>query len=312
MRLEIQTNRTPIIAGDVIGLVIHTDFFDLYNTSYSLDLVPGGRRLASLGPINPHFDWTVDAIGQLQVVATARILGFTTKSEISGPFVVLPAAPHVTAPQQNELLAAGSSYTFRWTQNRPLPNTYRIFFSVDGGDHFEQLGNEVPGTDLQASRHIPGTPTDDGRVRVEALFAGEPPVSFGDFPVRTTASPVIKVSSPAPHTIWRIGDAETISWVASGQVTSFKISLSRGSGHPFTTIFSDVDGATRHVLLGRTAGFGELQGPRRSPGAARLGLGRQQRVLRDQAAALAGSPLDATCETTTPERTGRPALSASV
>jgi hypothetical protein len=44
-----------------------------------------------------------------------------------------------------------------------------------------------------------------------------------------------------------MGDAATISWDAHGQISSFRIHLSRDSGHSWTTIFPNVGGSERQI-----------------------------------------------------------------
>ncbi len=252
MRIEIQTNRTPIIAGDEIGIVIHPSGVDYLTMWYSLELLAPPRTLAGvIGPFNPHYDWTVDAIGNGLVVKAIAHAGFglVSTSALSNPFTVIPDAPKVSAPVSDELMSAGSAYTFRWDINPPHPDTNRVLFSTDGGGHFQQLGADVPGNAHSASRHVPSTPTDQGRVRVEGIFAGFPPSFFDGVNVRTTASPVVRVSRPGAGTIWHLGDEATIAWDAHGEVSHFVVRFSRDGGHSWTTLSSNVDGAERQISV---------------------------------------------------------------
>jgi hypothetical protein len=248
VRIEIQTNVTPITAGDEIGIVIHTDGWDWTNMWYSLHLGP--RTLASaISPINPHFDWTVDAAGTAIVIrATAHgAFGLITNSVFTDPFTIFPDPPKVTAPDDQELLSADSDYTFRWEQNPPQPTSYRVLFSADGGADFDQLGQTVPGGSRSASRRVPATPTDDGQVRVEGVFPGFQPSFRAATEVRTTSSPVVRVTRPAAHAVWHMGDEATIVWEAGGQIDHFKVQLSRDGGHIWSTLVANVAGSERQV-----------------------------------------------------------------
>jgi hypothetical protein len=249
MRIEIQTNTTPIIVGDEIGIVIHPDGWDWTNMWYSLHLGP--RTLATLSPFNPHYDWTVDAFGTAIVIrATAHgAFGLTKSSVFTAPFTILPDPPRLTAPGDDELLSAGSDYTFRWDQNPPHADAYRILFSADAGATFQQLGQDASGGSHSASRVVPAGPTDDGRVRLEGIFPGFPASFREETKVRTTSAPVVTVVRPPAHAIWHLGDEATIKWEAGGQIDSFKIQLSRDTGHTWTTLASNVAGDERQIVV---------------------------------------------------------------
>jgi hypothetical protein len=248
MRIDIHTNVQPIVAGDDISISIHLETWEAVSTlGYGVALaMPVQRTLASFVPIFRGFDygWTADVVGQ-QVVFQVTLYP-AVHSDFSNPVTVTPAVPVLTAPADDELLHAGSPYTFRWTQVPPAPTNYRLRFSTDGAQTFPELGADFSGNADHVTRTIPGAPTDHGLVRLEGLWPGFDPLFDPPIGVRTTSEVVLHVFTPAT---WHIGEEGSLSWDAVGNVDHFKVDFSRDGGHTWTTLAANVAGSERHLTV---------------------------------------------------------------
>jgi len=244
MRVDILTNTQPVIASDVITIAIRPD---------TSDLVAPRKTIASmLTPFNLEFDWTVDEVGnELVVEAVAHgAFGLVTHSDFSDPFLVQPDPPNVTAPAEGDVLSAGNAFEFKWTQNAPNPDSYRLFFSRDGGQTFEVLGADVPGSHRTVSRTIPAQPTDDGLVIVEGLTTGFPGSHREGTSVKTVSGPVLAVTKPVAGALWHIDGDATVEWSVAGSFDGFEVDLSRDAGQTWTTIASNLGGSIRRITVG--------------------------------------------------------------
>ena len=249
MDIQLRTNLQPIVAGDDITIAIGVDWWAIPTTlGYSLTaFTPAQHTIASyVFPTNVEYDWTVDVVGQ-QVVFQVTTLPIP-RSAFSDPVLILPAAPELAAPEQGQLLAAGSPFTFTWTQKPPRPTNYRLRFSTDGAQTFPQLGDLVPGTADSATRTIPATPTQNGLVRLEGIFAGfDDPIFNEPIAVHTTTHPVLHVGTPAA---WHIGENGTVNWDVAGSVDHTKVELSRNGGQSWTTLAENVPSTQHHLTVG--------------------------------------------------------------
>ena len=249
MRIDIHTNVQPIVAGDDISISIHLDTWEQFSTlGYGVSVsMPVQRTLATFVPITSGFDypWTVDVVGQ-QVVFQVTLYPIA-HSAFSPPVTITPFIPVLTSPEEDELMHAGGPYTFRWTQVPPAPANYRLRFSTDGAQTFPELGNDFAGNVDHVTRTIPGTPTDQGRVRLEGLWPGFDPLFNPPIHVKTTDEIVLHVGTPPP---WHIGEDGTVNWTAAGDVDHFTVELTRNGGQSWTTLASNVPGSQHHLTVG--------------------------------------------------------------
>lgn len=248
MQVNIHKNLDDIVAGDDISIVISPEAWEIATTLYYRieTSQPVNRTIASVvSPFNLEYDWTVDIIGNPVVfMVTAFPI---VHSGFSDPFLISPAAAEITAPTEGELMAAGSPYTFRWTQKPPNPTSYRLRFSTDNAQTFPELGGDFSGNVDQITRGVPATPTTEGLVRLEGIFPQFDPISNPPIPVATTAKPVLHVGTPAS---WHIGENGTVNWEVAGEVDHFKVDLSRNGGQSWTTLAADVPGSQHHLTVG--------------------------------------------------------------
>src|SRR5262249_55143630 len=200
-----------IVAGDEISISTHLDMWEAFTTlGYSVAVaMPVQRTIAGFVPITSGFDysWTADVVGG-QVVFQVTLFP-VVHSAFSAPVTINPAPAELTAPEDGELLHAGSPYTFRWTQTAPRPSSYRLRFSTDGAQTFPELGSDVPGTADSVTRTIPATPTERGLVRLEGSFPTFDPIFNPPITVKTTDQIVLHVGTPPP---WHIGEDGTVHW----------------------------------------------------------------------------------------------------
>jgi hypothetical protein len=249
VRIDVHTNVQPIVAGDDISISIHLDTWEKLSTlGYGVAVsMPAQRTIATFVPITSGFDypWTADVVGQ-QVVFQV-ILYPVVHSGLSAPVTINPAVPVLTAPADEELLHAGSQYTFRWTQVPPAPTHYRLRFSTDGAQTFPELGDDFSGSVDHVTRTVPGTPTDHGLVRLEGLWPGFDPLFDPPISVKTTDQIVLHVGTPPP---WHIGEDGTVNWTAAGDVDHFEVELTRDGGQSWTTLASNVPGSQHHLTVG--------------------------------------------------------------
>jgi len=218
--VTINKNLDTIVAGDDISIVIHPDWWAPPTTvGYSISIAaPVQRTIASyVLPTTLEYDWTVDVVAE------------------------------ITAPEEGELMAAGSQYTFRWTQKPPNPTSYRLRFSTDDAQTFPELGNGFPGNVDPIARTVPATPTTEGLVRLEGIFPQFDPIFNPPIPVTTTDEPVLHVGTP---TAWHVGENGTVNWTVSGNVEHFKAELSRNGGQSWTTLADNVPGTQHHLTVG--------------------------------------------------------------
>jgi hypothetical protein len=254
LRVDIQTNTTPIRAGDEVMIDFHPNWTDLGTFYYSVHLsFDAGRSFtrtlaSNVSIFTARFPWAVDAIGfglVIRVTAHAAF-GLVARHAFSPMFTVSPSPPLITSPARDERVASGAPYTVRWDQSAPDPATHRIFFSSDGGQTRQLLRQDIPGSARSSTVTIPGPATDDGVIRVQGVFPNFPP-TFDEVRVRVSPTPVVKVTSPNGRVTWVVGEAETISWTAGGQISSFRVKLSRNNGLTWTTLFSNIDPTLRHT-----------------------------------------------------------------
>jgi hypothetical protein len=139
MRVDVQTNVTPIVAGDEVMIDFHPTWRDVGIFFYSVHLsFDDGRTFPrTLAPNVSVFDarypWTVDVIGQtLRVRVKAHLALGLTRNTTSARFSAFPRQPHVLAPHPQERVSLAGPYTVRWEQAPPDPDEYRIFFAADG------------------------------------------------------------------------------------------------------------------------------------------------------------------------------------
>jgi hypothetical protein len=253
MRVDILTNTQPILASDVITIAIRPDGWDWSTMWYSLNLVSPRKTIVSvLTPFNLEYDWTVDEVGtQLVVEAVAHgAFGLASHSDFSDPFLVLPDPPKVTAPTDGQVLSAGNAFEFQWTQNPPNPDSYRLFFSPDGGQTFDVLGADVPGSHRSVSREIPAQPTDNGQVVVQGMTAGFPGSHREATSVTTVSGPVLAVTRPTAGALWHIDSDATVEWSVDGSFDHFEVDLSRDGGQTWATIASNLGGSVRQFTVG--------------------------------------------------------------
>lgn len=252
MRVDIQTNTTPIRAGDGVMIDFHpiwTDFGTLY---YSVHLsFDGGRSFprtlaSSVSIFDGRYPWTVDVIGTALVVQVQAHLILGTKKAMTDPFTVVPSTPFVTFPRENERVSLAGPTTVQWEQIPPQPDTYTIFCIHDGGLP-EQLATNFPGSARHKEVTFPGPATNQAMLRLSGGFPGFTPLSH-DVPIRLTDDPVVRVTSPNTRVIWRMGDTGRIAWSHVGPVDHFTIQLSHNNGQTWTTVASNVSGALREFM----------------------------------------------------------------
>jgi hypothetical protein len=248
VRISLNTNLDSIVAGDDISIVIHPDAWEIATTLYYRieTSQPVQHTIASVvSPFNLEYDWTVDVIGNPVVFQVSAFPVF--HSAFSDPVLISPAAPELTAPTDGELMAAGSPYTFRWTQKPPKPSSYRLRFSTDNAQTFPELGNDFSGDVDHTTRNVPATPTSHGLVRLEGIFPQFDPIFDPPLHVTTTDRPILHVGTPAP---WYVGEDGTVHWTTAGAVDHFKVELSRNGGQSWTTLADNVAGAQHHLTVG--------------------------------------------------------------
>jgi hypothetical protein len=252
MRVDIQTNTTPIIAGDEVTIDFHPIWRDFGTLYYSVHLsFDGGRSFprtiaASVSAFDARCDWTVDVFGNGLIVQVRAHLILGTRKVMSAPFTIVPSAPLLTAPRSDDRVSLAGPTTVHWDQIPPEPDTYTIFCSHDGGLP-QQLATNFSGSARQREVTFPGPATDDATLRLSGGFPGFSPVSH-DIPIRLTDDPVLRVTSPNTRVIWRLGETGRIAWSHTGPVDHFTIQLSRDNGHSWTTVASNVSGGDREFM----------------------------------------------------------------
>jgi len=247
VRIDLLTNVQPIVAGDDIAIAIRPDTWEVFSTVfYRIEVVAPAKTIASaVSPLNLEYDWTVDVFGQAVVF---KVTAFPiVHSAFSDPVAIAPAIPVLTAPAENEVLHAGSPYTFRWTQTPPAPSSHRLRFSTNGAQTFPELGGDFPGNVEEITRTVPATPTEQGRVRLEGLFPGFDPLFNPPIKVRTTNQILLHVVQPNSGTVWHFDGDVSVSWDAVGDVDHFKVQLSRDGGNSWSTLAASVAGSVRHL-----------------------------------------------------------------
>ena len=248
MKVTINKNLDTIVAGDDISIVIHPEAWEIASTIYYRieTAQPVNRTIAGfVSPFNLEYDWIVDVIGDPVVfMVTAFPI---VHSGFSDPVHISPAAAEITAPTDGELMAAGSQYTFRWTQKPPNPTSYRLRFSTDNAQTFPELGNDFSGNVDHITRNVPATPTTQGLVELEGIFPQFDPISNHPIHVTTTDKPVLHVGTPPT---WHIGEDGTVNWTAAGDIDHFKVQLSRNGGQSWTTLVENVASNQHHLTVG--------------------------------------------------------------
>ena len=249
MRVDIQTNTTPIRAGDEVMIDFHPIWTDIGTLYYSVHLsFDGGRSFprtiaASVSIFDGRYAWTVDVIGNGLIVQVRGHLILGTKLAMSDPFTIVPSTPFITSPRENERVSVAGPTRVEWEQIPPQPDTYTIFCSRDGGT-FQQLATNFPGSSRHRDVTFPGPATDQATLRLSGGFPGFTPLSH-DVAIRLTDGPLVRVTSPNTRVNWRMGDTARIAWSVVGSVDSFTIQLSRNNGQSWTTVASNVSGAQR-------------------------------------------------------------------
>src|SRR5262245_1733002 len=126
MRVDIQTNVTPIVAGDDVMIDFHPTWTDVGFFSYSVHLsFDDGRTFPrtiakNVSVFDARYPWTVDAVGQmLRIRVKGHLLFGLTRDATSARFEVFPRAPHVLAPHRHERISLAGPYTVRWEQAPP-------------------------------------------------------------------------------------------------------------------------------------------------------------------------------------------------
>jgi hypothetical protein len=247
VRISLNINHQPITAGDDIAIVIHPETWEIFSTMYyKIETVTPDTTIAGVvSPFNLEYDWIVDVVGTAVVFKVSAFPIF--HSAFSDPVLIVPLPPDIVAPEDGELLHAGSPYTFRWNQTPPAPPNYRLRFSTDDAQTFPELGNDIPGTTDHVTRNVPASPTDQGLVRLEALFLGFDPIFNEPIHVTTTDKIVLHVGTPPP---WHVGENGTVNWEVAGDVDHYKVELSRNGGQSWTTIGANVPGNQHHLTIG--------------------------------------------------------------
>jgi hypothetical protein len=249
VQIRIDTNTQPIFAGDDITIAIGFDTWEAVSTlGYGVSIsMPVQRTLATFVPFwkGPEFPWHVDAVGQ-QVVFQVTAYPIA-HSAFSDPVTILPVAPELVAPVENEVLHAGSPYTFRWNQIPPSPEHYRLRFSTDGAQTFPELGGDFAGNVEEVTRTVPPTASDQGRVRLEGLWTGFDPVFNHPIDVKTTDEILLHVGTPP---LWQIGEDGTVNWTVVGDVDHYKVDLTRDGGQSWAPLASNVPGTQHHLTVG--------------------------------------------------------------
>lgn len=250
MRADVQTNTTPIRAGDVVTIDFHpiwTDFGTLY---YSVHMsFDGGRsfpKTIASSVYGGSVDWTVDVIGTGLIVQVRGHLILGTKRSNTAPFTIVPSSPFLTFPHENQQVSLAGPTTLQWEQIPPQPDDYTIFCAHDGGA-FQMLGTNFSGSSRHRDVTLPGPATDHATLRLSGGFPGFLPVAH-DVAIRLTNDPVVRVTIPNTRVNWVMGDSEKIAWSHAGPVDHFSIQLSRDSGQSWTTVASNVGAALREFM----------------------------------------------------------------
>jgi hypothetical protein len=246
VRIDILTNLQPIVAGDEITIAIRPETWEAFTTVYYRIEVatPIQKTLMNVSAFSLENDWVVDVVGQ-QVVF--QVTAFpVVHSGFSDPVTINPFFPVLTAPEDGELLHAGSPYTFSWEQKAPAPTSYRLRFSTDGAQTFPELGGDFPGGVESITRNVPPTPTDEGRVRLEGMWPGFDSVFNPPIEVKTTNQILLHVATP---TAWHIGENGTVNWTVAGDVDHYTVDLTRNSGQSWTTLVENLPGSQHHLTV---------------------------------------------------------------
>jgi hypothetical protein len=251
VRIAIETNTTPIRAGDDITIDFHPTWPDFGIVYYSVHLsFDGGQtfpRTLAAQLFVPKFNWTVDAIGtglRILVVGYRPVLARRARSPI---FTVVPSTPFVTAPVANERLSLAGPTTVHWEQIPPQPSQYTISCSHDGGTTFQDL-TSPSGAARSSAVTFPGPATDHATLRLSGRFVGFQADFFHDVPIRLADEAIVHVTSPYTNAIWHLGDTGRIAWSHVGPVDHFSIELSRNNGQSWTMVASNVSGAQREFM----------------------------------------------------------------
>ena len=118
------------------------------------------------------------------------------------------------SPYGGERLAPGQEEIIRWTANDNSTNTFKIEFSADNGSSWTVLSSALSSSSSYLSWTVPGTPTNQGKIRVSRNGGGATATTQGKFTI--LGQPSLTASVPCEGYV-------DLSWPAVTSATDYEV-----------------------------------------------------------------------------------------
>jgi carboxypeptidase T len=169
----------------------------------------------------------------------------------------------IASPGGGERLVAGESFTAAWTVPKETsfhPSQQGLYLSIDGGQNFERLAEEIRGTDERYQITLPLIPTTRARLRLVAVDGSTGSTLIGDsqadFTIGANVGSGIEInlaSSEKVNQNWTDSPSEEFAGGVSGSAKLIlNVRLTNRGGAAIANPFLRVDELNRgNVLLAR-------------------------------------------------------------
>lgn len=191
-----------------------------------------------------EFSWTVPIVDANEcLIRISEEAGDI--SDISDNVFVIAIPPEsiaVTAPNGGENLAAGESFTIRWSSGG-LIERVTIEFSANGGTDWSSLSQST-NNDGAYSWTVPNLSATNCVIRVSDASDGSPVDASDDYFAILLPDPEITVLSPNGGEQFAANASHVISWTTVGNVQTVLIDFSSDGGENWTGVISTENDGT--------------------------------------------------------------------
>lgn len=151
-------------------------------------------------------------------------------------------------PNGGETLTPGTIYNITWNAGPPTITGVNLSYSVDNGNTWLTIVENVPHNDGKYAWTVPSNPTNQGRVKIEAANDKSQTgsdVSNAPFTIINVPSS-ISVTSPNGGEMWYTGSIHPITWTASDPdgISKFDVYYSLNNGGSWSTIITNLSNTT--------------------------------------------------------------------
>ncbi len=179
------------------------------------------------------YTWTIP--DDITNKGRVRILDANDNSvnDVSDADFSIKGSLHLTSPDGTEIWTVGDTHAVTWTKTGTIANV-KLEYSTDGGSNY--TGTITASTAAAAGTFnwtIPDSISTQVRVKVTQTndsFVTD--ASDANLEIRGS----LTVTSPNGGEVWRVADAQPITWTKTGTIPTVEIdySINGGSSYPFT------------------------------------------------------------------------------